>query len=351
MLDLSRKEGENSTVLFVDDEVNILSSIRRAVMDEEYMAYFASSGIEALKIMEKTEISVIVTDMKMPGMDGLQLLKIVKDKYPNVVKIVLSGYTQLSQVLATVNQADIFNFIAKPWNMENELKYVINRAIEHYQLKTTEIQLRLKLEKRNIAYQNVLKKMETSSTLRNRHIQYIKKINTLLLETIVMKKENETEYLAKFLYEYTEQLPGEMESLLVENMVEKLRVLIADDPQYCQGNFQVNEVVAGTIYGSYTLIHFAVTCLSKLLLQSGDFADLHIHIVTEEDDEKVRLKFGLYFLDITGLYQSQLPQCSYQLAEKVFREILDVKFSAGRKNDRQLIQLEFSLDKATSSKR
>lgn len=89
---------KKNTVLFVDDEIHILSSIRRATMDESFEALFASSGQEALQIFEKKEISVIVTDMRMPGMDGLALLKIVKEKYPQTVRIVLSGYTQLSQV-------------------------------------------------------------------------------------------------------------------------------------------------------------------------------------------------------------------------------------------------------------
>ncbi|WP_378954894.1 response regulator [Pelosinus sp. sgz500959] len=345
MAELTTKERDFSTVLFVDDELNILSSIRRAVIDEDYTAYFANSGAEALKIMEKNEISVIVTDMKMPGMDGLQLLKIVKEKYPKTVKIVLSGYTQLSQVLATVNQADIFNFIAKPWDMESELKYVINRAIEHYQLKKNEIQLQINLEKRNTAYQNVLKKMEASSMLRAKQIQHIKKISSLLLESIEMKKENETQYLANFLRDYTERVPGEMEYLSLGNIVEKLRQLVADDPRYSQGKVQVTEAATGTIQGNYDIIQFPVLCLLKLLSQNHDIQNLYIYITTQEDDKKVRLTFSLFFLDETGRYQSELSQCSYQLAEEVFREIMNVKFITGRKNERQVIQLEFSLEK------
>lgn len=76
---------ERNSVLFVDDEMNILSAIRRAVVDEPFQAFFANSGKEALKIMEEREIAVLVTDMRMPEMDGLQLLKIVKEEYPATI--------------------------------------------------------------------------------------------------------------------------------------------------------------------------------------------------------------------------------------------------------------------------
>ena len=68
------------TVLFVDDEVNVLSSLKRGLYKEDYRCMFAESAGEALKIMEEHKIAVIVTDMKMPGMDGLALLRILKEK-------------------------------------------------------------------------------------------------------------------------------------------------------------------------------------------------------------------------------------------------------------------------------
>lgn len=151
---------ENFTVLFVDDEENILNSLKRGLIDEEYHCLFANSAEEALKIMDKESISVIVSDMRMPKVDGLTLLREVKAKYPNTVRIVLSGYTQLQQVLTTVNTADIFKFITKPWKMENEFKVVINQALEYFKLQKERDEYKIALEKRNVLYQNILKKME-----------------------------------------------------------------------------------------------------------------------------------------------------------------------------------------------
>jgi len=151
---------EKRAVLFVDDEVNILNSLRRGLIDEEYECLFANSGKEALDILGNKEISVLVTDMKMPEMDGLTLLKIVKEKYPQTVRIVLSGYTQLQQILATVNQVDIFKFITKPWKMEDEFKHIIRQALDYYNLQVESGRLKKALERKNHAYQKMLQKME-----------------------------------------------------------------------------------------------------------------------------------------------------------------------------------------------
>ena len=149
---------EKLKVLFVDDEANVLNAIRRAVQEEDYEALFAKSGKEALALLEAGNIAVLVTDMRMPEMDGLQLLKLAKEQFPATVRMVLSGYTQLSQVLATVNHADVFSFITKPW--DDDFSRFIYRALEYYQLKKMEANMKETLESRNNAYKKVLDRME-----------------------------------------------------------------------------------------------------------------------------------------------------------------------------------------------
>ncbi len=122
------------TVLFVDDDETILRSFERGLLDELYVQLFAKSGQEALEILKKEEVHVIVTDMCMPGMDGLELLKIVREMYPHIVMIVLSGYTDMSALLKEFDQGEIFEFVPKPWNLEKELKKIVRKAIEHYNL-------------------------------------------------------------------------------------------------------------------------------------------------------------------------------------------------------------------------
>ncbi len=125
---------EKRTVLFVDDEEKILKSIKRSFVDEPYETIFANSGKEALEVLKQKEAHVLVTDMRMPEMGGLELLKIVREKRPHIIRMVLSGYTDVDALLASINQGEIFRFVAKPWKSDAELKIIIRQAIEFYEL-------------------------------------------------------------------------------------------------------------------------------------------------------------------------------------------------------------------------
>ena len=149
---------ENYRVLFVDDEPNILSSLRRGLMDEEYYCFFAPSGKEALEIIAKEKIAVIVTDMRMPEMNGLELLLRVSEESPMTVKVVLSGYTQLPQILVTINQVDIFKFVTKPWVLA-ELIQVVRKSLDFYIIQEENSSYKKILEAKNKSYQNILKKI------------------------------------------------------------------------------------------------------------------------------------------------------------------------------------------------
>lgn len=123
---------EKKTVLFVDDEEKVLTSLRRSLMDEPYNTLFANSGKNALEILQRNPIHVIVADMRMPEMSGLELLRIAREEYPNIIRVVLSGYAQVSTLLTAINQGEIFKLIHKPWKLEEEFKPSIQQAVEYY---------------------------------------------------------------------------------------------------------------------------------------------------------------------------------------------------------------------------
>jgi len=125
---------ENRTVLFVDDEEKVLASLKRGLLDEPYEILFAGSGKEAIEILEQSQVQVIVTDMRMPEMGGLELLKAVKKEYPHIIRVVLSGYADTDMLLAAINHGEIFRFISKPWKSNEEIKTIIRQAIEYYDL-------------------------------------------------------------------------------------------------------------------------------------------------------------------------------------------------------------------------
>ena len=172
---------ENNNVLFVDDEIHIIKAIKRGLHKEAYNKFFATSARDALLILEREDIHVIVTDMKMPGMTGLELLTIVKEKYPDIIKIILSGYTQLQQIIVTINRIDIYKFITKPWDMEGEFQAVIISAIELYNTKKENERLKVSLSKQNALYQTLLRKNDDKLKLMKNDFDFIETLNRVMV--------------------------------------------------------------------------------------------------------------------------------------------------------------------------
>ncbi len=120
-------------VLCVDDEVNILKSLQRTLMSPSWELMFADSGAKALEIMGQLQVDVIVSDMKMPGMTGAELLEQVAQSYPNSYRILLSGYADNNSLMAAINQGKIQRYLQKPWSNE-ELKICVQDGLEQVRL-------------------------------------------------------------------------------------------------------------------------------------------------------------------------------------------------------------------------
>ncbi len=136
---------EKRAVLFVDDDDIILQSLERGFFDEPYNTLFAKSGQEAFEILQREEVHVIVTDMRMPEMDGLALLEITRKMYPHIVGIVLSGYTEMATLQKAVDQGEIFRFIPKPWKLEGDFKKVVREAVEQSRANATQSGSRIRV--------------------------------------------------------------------------------------------------------------------------------------------------------------------------------------------------------------
>ncbi|RJX26231.1 MAG: response regulator [Desulfurivibrio sp.] len=124
--------SEQVKILLVDDEPNVLRALKRLFIDEDYEIITAASGEEGLSMLEKEyPVQLILSDYQMPSMDGVDFLKRVCQKWPQTIRIVLSGYADMATIVAALNEGQIYKFIAKPWD-DNELKVTIAKAIEVY---------------------------------------------------------------------------------------------------------------------------------------------------------------------------------------------------------------------------
>jgi len=120
-------------VLFVDDEPFILRALSRLMRKEDLHILCATSPKEALAVLEKENIHLIVSDMRMPEMDGATLLAHVRAQYPRTMRMLLTGGNDMAIARDAINRAEVFRLITKPWNDE-ELKATIHQAIHQYEL-------------------------------------------------------------------------------------------------------------------------------------------------------------------------------------------------------------------------
>lgn len=118
----------NASLLLVDDEENILRSLQRILRKEPYDIRTAASGEEALALLDEQKFDLVISDARMPGMDGPTLLAEIKKKWPWCIRILLTGYADINSTIKAINDGQIYRYISKPWDDE-ELKLVIRQAL------------------------------------------------------------------------------------------------------------------------------------------------------------------------------------------------------------------------------
>ncbi|MCD6059995.1 MAG: response regulator [Moraxellaceae bacterium] len=141
-------------LLIVDDDVNVLAALRRVFRSESYELLFARSAAEALSILETKPVQLIISDHMMPGMTGSELLRQVRERWPEVIRIMLTGQADTEAVMGSVKTGAVYRFILKPWN-DDDLRLSTALALEQYEL----MQRNRSLEKENRKQQSNLESL------------------------------------------------------------------------------------------------------------------------------------------------------------------------------------------------
>jgi len=136
------------TLLLVDDEPNIVSALRRLFRRDGHKLLSANSGDEGLRVLAEHRVDIILSDQRMPGMTGVEFLRTAKSLYPDTIRIVLSGYTELQSVTDAINEGAVYRFLTKPWD-DDALRDQINQAIAHRQVFEENRQLEGQLQNTN----------------------------------------------------------------------------------------------------------------------------------------------------------------------------------------------------------
>lgn len=175
---------QEHTVLFVDDEVNILKAIQRLLRNEQMTVLTASRPQEALELLDRSDAQLVVSDQRMPEMSGVDLLSSVRERHPDMVRMMLTGYTEMNIAVEAINKGEIYRLITKPWN-DDELKATLRQAFDHFDLKREIKRLNQVTREQNFKLQDMNKNLEGKVRDRTRQLDVKnKELRTAYIQTI-----------------------------------------------------------------------------------------------------------------------------------------------------------------------
>jgi two-component system, NtrC family, sensor kinase len=159
-----------ATLLVVDDEPNVIKSLKRLFGNADYAILTAESGEEGLRILGTRPVELVISDYRMPGMSGVEFLSQVKAEYPDTIRIILSGYADVVAIVEAINDGGVYRFIAKPWN-DQELLTSVMRALEQHSLKKENLRLYAELQARNRELEELTRLLEEKVATRTRDLE------------------------------------------------------------------------------------------------------------------------------------------------------------------------------------
>ncbi len=171
------------TLLLVDDEQNILSSLRRLLRRDGYTILTAASGQEGLEVLAANPVDVILSDQRMPGMTGVEFLRKAKDMYPESVRLVLSGYTDLQSVTDAINEGAIYKFLTKPWD-DAMLRANIEEAFRRKALSDENLRLSAELQHANRELAHINEQLRSTVAERERRLNLDERALSLAQEAL-----------------------------------------------------------------------------------------------------------------------------------------------------------------------
>ncbi len=167
---MQTKNQAPMSLLFVDDEANILKALKRLFRPHGYKIHTAEGGAAGLALLEKQPVDLVVSDMRMPEMDGAAFLEQVNQRWPDTVRILLTGYADITSTIDAVNKGCIYRYISKPWE-DNDILLTVQRGLEQKNLEQERLRLVLLTQKQNRELRDLNASLEDKVTARTGELQ------------------------------------------------------------------------------------------------------------------------------------------------------------------------------------
>jgi response regulator RpfG family c-di-GMP phosphodiesterase len=168
--DAPQSSPRPSTLLFVDDEPNILNALRRLFRSLGYKIHTAESGAAGLELLEQEPVDLVISDMRMPNMDGAQFLEQVRQKWPDTLRILLTGYADVSSTINAINKGEIYRYVTKPWD-DNDITLLVKHALERKDLEREKLRLEELTQRQNDELKELNANLETKVQARTEEVR------------------------------------------------------------------------------------------------------------------------------------------------------------------------------------
>ncbi|WP_374580939.1 HD domain-containing phosphohydrolase [Pseudoduganella sp.] len=158
------------TILCVDDEPNILSALRRLLRGKGYQVLTADSGAEGLQLLAQQPVDLVISDMRMPEMDGARFLAQVRERWPGTVRLLLTGYSDVQSIQDAINCGEIYRYITKPWD-DSDLLLIVRHALERHALEQEKLRLEALTRQQNEELRRLNASLEQKVEERTRQLK------------------------------------------------------------------------------------------------------------------------------------------------------------------------------------
>jgi len=226
-----------ATLLFVDDEPSILSALRRLFRPLGYKVLMAEGGAAGLALLETEPVDVVISDMRMPGMDGVQFLEQVRQRWPDVVRVLLTGYADIGSTIGAINRGEIHRYISKPWD-DQQIMLSVTEGLERQRLQRENLGLITLTQAQNAELQVANEQLKTASDELQRSSRKLETANGELAKL--------NDELEQRVAERTRELEEVVEKLAeANNRMEQANEKLAAANEQLEENFQLSMTVFG----------------------------------------------------------------------------------------------------------
>lgn len=180
---MSEAQEISATILFVDDEANILSSLKRLFRPLGYRIFTAEGGAQGLEILEHENVDLVVSDMRMPEMNGAQFLEKVRARWPDTVRILLTGYAEIASTIDAINKGQIYRYVSKPWE-DNDITLIVKHALQQKMLEREKLRLEELTQKQNEELKDLNANLEEKVSARTNELRQTMQFLEVAHETL-----------------------------------------------------------------------------------------------------------------------------------------------------------------------